>query len=159
YLASPTSYGFPGFTEQFGIVYRAQTSSFRYPPQPAEGAPEIVIKYEDSVAVLGMKLSTRRGDTIPKYGTGQAMNGRISFNNYDINGTNELYPVANDWALVADGSIALLSGREYRLRWINADGTKADSPRLPFTWDHNGDDEKQRIADSINTLRQKNYDE
>src|SRR3954464_4138752 len=49
YLASPSSYGYPGYSEAFGIVFRMQTNSFHYPNNPpAEGAPEIVIKYEDS---------------------------------------------------------------------------------------------------------------
>jgi hypothetical protein len=159
YLANPGSNGYPGFSETFGIVFRMQSSSFRYPNNPpAEGAPEIVIKYEDSVAIVGMKLSTRKGDTLAKYGTGQQMTARISWNNFDMNGNNEMFPIANDWALAADGSIAMLSGREYRLRWINTDGTKTESPRLPFTWDPNPDDEKQRIADSINVERQKSYE-
>jgi hypothetical protein len=159
YLANPNSYGHAGYSEAFGIVFRMQTNSFKYPNNPPpEGAPEIVIKYEDSIAVIGMKLSTRKGDTLTKYGTGQQMVARISWNNVDMNGTNELFPVSNDWALAADGSVALLSGREYRLRWINTDGTKTDSPRLPFTWDPNPDDEKQRMADSINAQRKQSYD-
>ena len=159
YLANPGSNGYPAFSEAFGIVFRMQSSSFKYPNNPpVEGAPEIVIKYEDSVAVVGMKLATRKGDTLVKYGTGQQMTARISWNNFDMNGNNEMWPVANDWAVMADGSIALLSGREYRLRWINTDGTKTESPRLPFTWDPNPDDEKTRIADSINTERRASYD-
>jgi hypothetical protein len=159
YLASPGSYGYPGYSEAFGIVFRMQTNSFKYPNNPpVEGSPEIVIKYEDSIAVVGMKLSTRKGDTLTKYGTGQQMVARISWNNFDMNGSNELFPVSNDWALAADGSIAILSGREYRLRWINTDGTKTESPRLPFTWDPNPDDEKQRMADSINAQRKQSYD-
>ena len=160
YLTSPGSNGYPGYSEAFGIVFRMQRPGFRYPTQmPPEGAPEIVQKYEDSVAVVGMKLSTRRGDTIVKYGTGQIRVMRISYNNVDSEDTEELWPTSNDWALMADGSIALLSGREYRLRWVDTTGAKTDSPRLPFTWDHNPDEEKMRIADSINASREKSYNE
>src|SRR3954469_24421813 len=77
YLSNPSSNGYPGFSETFGIVFRMQSSSFHYPDNPpAEGKPEIVIKYEDSSAVVGMKLSTRKGDTLVKYGTGQQMIAR-----------------------------------------------------------------------------------
>jgi hypothetical protein len=159
YLASPGSNGYPDYSDAFGIVFRMQTNSFKYPNNPpVEGAPEVVIKYEDSIAVVGMKLSTRKGDTLTKYGTGQQMTARISWNNFDMSGNNEMFPIANDWAVAADGSVALLSGREYRLRWINTDGTKSESPRLPFTWDPNPDDEKQRMADSINAQRKDSYD-
>ncbi|HET9423968.1 MAG TPA: hypothetical protein VFO55_01245 [Gemmatimonadaceae bacterium] len=160
YLSSPNSYGYPGFSEAFGLVFRMPSSSFRYPGQmPPEGAPEIVVRYEDSVAVVGMKLSTRRGDTIVKYGTGQVQTMRISYNNFRSDGRNELWPTTDDWAMMADGSIALLSGREYRVRFINPDGTKSEPPRLPFAWVHNPDAEKTRIADSINAVREKNYQE
>jgi hypothetical protein len=160
YLSNPSSNGYPGYSEAFGIVFRMQSSSFHYPENPpAEGKPELVIKYEDSVAIVGMKVATRKGDTLVKYGTGQQMIARISYNNFDMDSPEELFPTSNDWALAADGSIALLSGREYRLRWINSDGTKSEGPRLPFKWDHNSDEEKQQIADSINASREKNYDE
>jgi hypothetical protein len=160
YLSSPNSYGHPGFSESFGLVFRMGSSSFRYPSvPPPEGAPEVVIKYEDSVAVVGMKLSTRKGDTLVKYGTGQQMVARISYNNFERDESDELFAPSNDWALAADGSIALLSGREYRLRWVNTDGTRSESRRIPFRWDHNPDEEKQRIADSINTQRQRQYDD
>src|ERR1043165_8786933 len=159
YLASAGYNEYPDYSEAFGIVFRMQTNSFKYPNNPpVEGAPEVVIKYEDSIAVVGMKLSTRKGDTLTKYGTGQQMVARISRNNFDMNGMNEMFPVANDWAVAADGSVALLSGREYRLRWINTDGTKSESPRLPFTWGPNAGGEKERMADSINAQRKQSYD-
>ena len=46
----------------------------------------------------------------------QQMVARISWNNFEMNSTNELFPVSNDWALAADGSIALLSGRRAESR-------------------------------------------
>jgi hypothetical protein len=160
YLASPNSYGYPGYSDAFGLVFRMQTGGFHYNrPMPPEGAPAIVVKYEDSVAVVGLKLSTRRGDTLVKYGTGQVQTMRISWNNYNNESGNELWMPSNDWAMMSDGSIALLSGREYRLRFVDSTREKTDAPRLPFTWDHNPDDEKMRIADSINAGREKNYQE
>jgi hypothetical protein len=160
YLSNPGSNGYPGYSDAFGIVFRMQSSSFHYPDNPpAEGKPAIVIKYEDSVAIVGMKLSTRKGDTLVKYGTGQQMVATISYGDFDMDSPEDLFPNGNDWALASDGAIALLSGREYRLRWINTDGTKSEGPRLPFRWDHNSDEEKQQIADSINASREKNYND
>jgi hypothetical protein len=157
YLSSPTSYGYPGYSETFGIVFRVPSAGFRHPPQPPEGAPEIVVKYEDSVAAVGMKVATRKLDTLARISTGYAQVMRVSYNNVNVNSVNDLYPVPDDMVMIADGSIALLSGREYRLRFINLDGTRSDGPRIPFAWRHNSDDEKARIADSINTAREKMY--
>ena len=158
YLTSPTAYGFAGYSENFGVVFRVSGRGPQYPSiGPPEGAPEVVIKSEDSALVVAMKVATRRIDTLVAITLGTGTVTRISYNNYNVNSVNELYPVPDDWALMADGSIALLSGREYRLRWINTDGTRTESPRLPFTWRHNDDDEKARLADSINAAREKSY--
>jgi hypothetical protein len=124
---------------------------------PAEGVPDVVIKSEDSVLVMGLKIATRRADTLAHLTTGVGQIMRISSHGVNMNSVNELYPSPDDWVVTTDGSIALLSGREYRLRWINRDGTRSESPRLPFTWKHNDDDEKARLADSINAAREKSY--
>lgn len=157
YLSNPTSYGFPAYSEAFGIVYRVPTGGFRFPQMPAEGAAPITVRYEDSVAILGLKLATRRADTVARLGSGNIQTMRVSFNDISTTSGSDLYPTSDDWAVAADGSIALLSGREYRVRWINLDGTRSDSPRIPFSWKHNPDDEKQRIVDSINASREKQY--
>ena len=41
--------------------------------------------------------------------------------------------------------VALGGAGTASVRWVNTDGSKTESPRLPFTWDPNPDDEKQRI--------------
>ena len=158
YLTSPTSYGYPGYSDAFGLVFRMSGPGLKWPTSmPPEGAPEVVVKGEDSVLVVALKIATRRVDTLARLTTGVGQVMKISYNNVNTNSTNDLYPVPDDWAVTADGSIALLSGREYRLRWINPDGSRTESPRLPFTWRHNDDDEKARLADSINAGREKAY--
>ena len=35
-----------------------------------------------------------------------------------------------------DGSVAILRGRDYHIDWINADGSRVSSPKMPFDWKH-----------------------
>jgi hypothetical protein len=158
YLTSPSSYGHPGYSEAFGIVFRRNGPGLPWPTSmPPEGAPEVVIKGEDSSLVVALNVSTRKMDTLARLSVGEGSMMRISYNNVNQTSFGDLYPIPDDWTLAADGSIALLGGREYRVRWINPDRSRTESPRLPFTWFHVDDDEKVRLADSINAGREKAY--
>ena len=59
----------------------------------------------------------------------QDENGRITM-------TSEInpLPVVDEWAMVSDGSVALIRGRDYHIDWVNADGTRSSSPKIPFEW-------------------------
>ena len=51
-------------------------------------------------------------------------------------------PVVDDWAVLPDGAIALLRGKDYRLEVINADGTRAAGEKVAFDWQRLTDDDK-----------------
>ncbi len=159
YLVSPASYGYPGYSEAFGLVFREAFSSslFNRLPRPAEGAPAVTMRVEDSVTVLAMKIATRRVDTLARLSTGSVQTITMTYNSSMSSGTPALFPVADDWAVMADGSVAILSGREYRVYWQNADGTRTPGPRIPYPWRHLTDDDKQHVVDSINAARLKSY--
>jgi hypothetical protein len=158
YLVSPSSWGYPTYSEKLGIVFKASGPGMRWPTQmPPEGAPEVVIKGEDSSVVLAMDVATRKIDTLARLSVGYQTVMKISYNNVNSDDVGDLFPIPDDWAVMADGSVALLGGREYRIRWINPDGTHSESPRLPYVWKRNDDNEKQRLVDSINAGREKSY--
>ncbi len=162
YMVSSSSYGFPGYSERFGLVFRVpRSTSMATMTQlmPLEGAPEVTIKREDSAYVMGLDVSTRRLDTLGAFGTGSMQMIRLSYLSTMTTTAPVLYPVSDDWTVMADGSVAILSGREYRIHWLNVDGTRTDSPRIPFPWKHLDDAMKQTIADSINAAREQSYQE
>jgi hypothetical protein len=91
-------------------------------------------------------------DTVVKVPTGRATVQYISATGIRSEATSAnaaLFTVSDTWAVASDGSIAILRGHEYRIDWLNPDGTRTASPRLPFDWQHNTDADKIRIADSI----------
>ena len=70
------------------------------------------------------------------------------------NGGMSISPVINpvqivdDWAVVSDGSIAVVRGRDYHVDWLSADGTVTPSPKMPFDWQRMSDDDKIAAIDS-----------
>ena len=44
-----------------------------------------------------------------------------------------------------DGSVAILRGSDYNIEWINADGTRVSTPKMPFDWKRLSDDDKAAI--------------
>ena len=54
----------------------------------------------------------------------------------------------DEWAVLADGSIAFVRGHDYHIDWIRPNGATASSAKLPFDWKQLNDDDKRRIIDS-----------
>jgi hypothetical protein len=57
-------------------------------------------------------------------------------------------PTEDAWAVLSDGTIAFVRGQDYHVDWINPDGTKSATTKLPFDWKRLSDEDKQKLADS-----------
>jgi hypothetical protein len=57
----------------------------------------------------------------------------------------------DDWALLSDGSIAMVRGSDYHVDFIRPNGTRESAAKLPFDWKEIPEREKQRIIDSART--------
>jgi hypothetical protein len=64
-----------------------------------------------------------------------------------VQAINPLYYV-DDFAVLSDGTIAIVRGSDYHVDWIHPDGTTTASPGLPFEWKRLTDSDKQGIIDS-----------
>ena len=158
YLTNPTAYGYPGYSQKLGIVYRLPM------PRPAlqrpqYGEPEITKKYDDSALVLTMNMKRRTVDTLVKLATGSIVTIKMSANNTNSNTTTPIFPIFDDWAVTNDGAVAVLRGREYRIDFYDSGGVKTPGPRLPYAWKQVDDDERTRLVDSINGQRKKQFDD
>jgi hypothetical protein len=67
----------------------------------------------------------------------------------------------DEWAVLANGSVAFVRGHDYHIDWIQADGSATSTPKLPFDWKRETDDDKQKLGDSLraaqNPLLEKGY--
>lgn len=147
--------GFPATDGRGRVVYRISAR-----PEPPKVAPPAGVPYipspPDSAYVVSIDLDTRAMDTlgvvkIPKivYQIHQSAEGYLSISVM----TNPM-PTTDDWAVLPNGDVAFVRGRDYRVEYRHPDGTWTSSAKLPFDWRRLNDDDKQKFVDSLkNTNR------
>ena len=144
--------GTPAFDASGKLVYRAPPNFGM--PQFGPNGPVGMPTPPESSAVVRVDLATRKIDTvafvkIPKMNVQMTNdNGRISISMQ----TNPL-PVVDEWTVLSDGSVAIVRGRDYHVDWINADGSKTSSAKIPFEWQRLTDEDKVAFIDSVKAAR------
>jgi len=148
------AFGAAGFDTQGRLVYRAPPR-FNFRPNPNGAFTPPVMP--DSAPIVRVDLATRKLDTVtflkvfaPKMSVTQGENGRMS-----INSIVDPLPVIDDWAVLTDGTVAVLRGRDFHLDAIGADGKVASSGKVPHDWQRMSDDEKVAFLDSTKTAMEK----
>lgn len=150
--------GAPALDAGGRLVYRAPPR-FRMMggPPGAGGAPPGPPSMPDSAAIVRVDLSSRVLDTVgfiktPKMNmiVNRSDDGRVSM-------TSEInpLPLVDDWTVLSDGTIAIVRGRDYHVDFIDPDGTKRSSPKVPFEWVRMGDEQKVAFIDSVKAQRER----
>lgn len=158
FFANPFgSFGWPGADAKGRIVYRIPARAMSFPVMTPSGIPYVPPE-PDSAFIIAMNLETRRPDTlgtihIPKSETRIRRTGEGSFTFEQV--MNPL-PATDDWALLPDGAVAFVRWRDYRVEFLNPDGTRTSSQKLPFEWLRITDEDKARLVDSTRTAQQRN---
>ncbi len=111
----------------------------------------------DTLAIVRVDLATRKVDTvtfvkIPKTSTQvvRGDDGGISVN-IEVNPL----PVVDEWAILPDGTIGVIRGKDYHVEWIATDGTKSSSVKIPFDWKRLTDEQKVTFLDSLKVQRER----
>jgi hypothetical protein len=157
YVSGLGNFGMPGVDAKGRIVYRIPAQ-----PAPPKVAPPPGVPYfpqpPDSAFVVGVHLDTRKLDTlgvvrIPK----QEMRFRQTLEGYlTLDVINNPMPSTDDWAVLPDGTIAFVRGRDYRIDYLKPDGTTTSSQKLPYEWLRMLDEDKERFIDSTKNVLRKN---
>jgi len=108
----------------------------------------------DSVPIVRVDFDTRAADTVtfvkvPKNET-QMTRGEDGGTRLTIR-INPM-PQADDWALLADGTVAVIRVLDYHVDYYRPDGSHVASDKLPFDWKRITDDDKVKLVDSLQTL-------
>ena len=141
-------FGTPGFDAQGRLVYFAPPS-FRAPsPSPSGGMP--TMEPPDSALIVRFDFATRTLDTadvirIPK--TRMEMS-RDEQGRFHMAMTAFPPRTVDDWGVTADGAVAVVRGLDYHVDWLEPDGTRTATPRMPYAWEHLSDEEKTALIDS-----------
>ena len=135
------------------LVYRGGLTIVRPPVVQSgrgNGAPAFTApEFPDSSAIVRVDLASRKLDTAAffkiartKMKTEQTERG-ISMTSE----TNPL-PIVDDWAVLADGSIAIFRGQDYHVDFLDGSGAMTNGGKLPFDWQRLDDDAKIAVIDS-----------
>lgn len=65
---------------------------------------------------------------------------------------NPLPAAPDDWAVLSDGSLAIVRAHDYHIDWVLADGTAVTTARMPFDWRRVTDQDKQAKVDSARKI-------
>jgi hypothetical protein len=145
-------FGNPGFDAQGRLVYR---SFFRpaFAPPVAGRAPVMPV-FPDTAALVRFDLAARKLDTaafikIPKLTMNVSQDERGGMR---LTSLNNPLPVVDDWAVMSDGTLAIVRGRDYRVEFLNADGTRTAGEKIPFEWQRLTDEDKVALIDSAKAM-------
>lgn len=149
--------GTPGFDAQGRLVYRAQMRLSQKAMQAMQPGQFQMPALPESSFVVRVDLKTRKVDTaatfrIPKINMNVTRddNGRVM-----VTSTVNPIPWTDDWALLSDGTLAVVRGQDYRVDLIGPDGKVTSAPKLPFEWQRLSDEDKTAIIDSTRTAIEK----
>ena len=145
-----------GTDDKGRIIYRMWAEPAR-PARIPRGVPWFPMP-PDSQFIVALDLETRKLDTvgsykIPKedYTVRQSPNGGISVSN----NINPL-PSTDDWAVLSDGTIAIVRGIDYRIDTRGADGKWKEGAKVPYDWRPMPDSAKKALVDSVREAQGKN---
>lgn len=108
----------------------------------------------DSVPIVRVDFDKRSADTVtfvkvPKNET-QMTRGEDGSTRLTVK-INPM-PQADDWALLADGTVAVMRVLDYHVDYYRPDGKVVSSNKLPFDWKRISDEDKGKLVDSLQAL-------
>ncbi|HEV8410362.1 MAG TPA: hypothetical protein VGQ30_07625 [Gemmatimonadaceae bacterium] len=149
--------GTPGYDPQGRLVYRSQIRPNMNFSKATAGLPQMPQLPESSI-VVRVDLKTRKVDTaatfrIPKLTfnmTRDDNTGRVQ-----ISTTVNPMPWTDDWALLADGTLAIVRGQDYRVDLVSPDGKLTQGSKMAFDWQRMTDEDKRALIDSTRDAMEK----
>jgi hypothetical protein len=153
--------GTPGVDPLGRLVFRAQIQPVFAQGRGAPGAGPagfVMPTLPESSLVMRVDLKSRKVDTVASFRIPKIMmNVTRDDNTGSIRMTSTVNPIpwTDDWALLADGSVAIIRGQDYRVDLIGPDGKMTTGSKLAFEWQRLSDEDKMKIIDSTRTALEK----
>ncbi len=124
-------------------------------PGAARTGPPTMPDIPDSAFIVSVNLATRKIDTLGyirtpkvKLEAKQLEGGGVSMQSM----LNPL-PVVDDWAVLSDGTLALVRGRDYHVDYVAPDGTSRSAAKIAFDWQRMTEEDKVAFIDSVKAAR------
>ena len=159
-FGSPAGYpiGYAWTDAQRRLIYRGEFRAM--PAQPAPGQPRIN-RGADSAPLLRADFETRTVDTIARIRIRNPATVKTVATDSGSKVTIILNPVqlSDEWAVLSDGTIAIVRSHDYHIDWIDPDGARRSSSKMAFDWRRLSEADKRVIADSQAALYRKSLDD
>jgi hypothetical protein len=109
----------------------------------------------DSAAIVRMDLVSRAMDTIGFIKTPKVKVDVTRDDNGRVTAATQInpLPVVDDWAVLPDGSVAFVRGRDYHVDFVSAEGSRTSAVKIPFEWQRLTDEDKVAFIDSLKAAR------
>jgi len=147
--------GFPGFDARGRLVYRATGLNFNRRGFGGGGGGFQPPTFPDSTPLVRFDLATRKLDTVAKIKVAAPrINVLENEGRRQISLTVNPMPEVDDWAVLPDGTIAIVR-KDYHIDYIDADGKKTASSRIPYDWQRLTDSAKSAVIDSVRALTER----
>jgi hypothetical protein len=149
--------GWPGMDAKGRVVYRIPARATPPRVRPPADMPYFP-QDPDSAFVVAVDLETRMADTLATIRTPKIVMKmrRTGEGNFTFDQVMNPLPASDDWAVLPDGSVALVRSLDYRVEYLNPDGSRTSSPKLPYEWQRITDEDKQRMVDSVRKAQGRN---
>lgn len=150
-------FGAPGFDPSGKLVYRAPPNFQGLAPRPsANGLPQIPSPPE-SAAIVRFDLASRKLDTATFFRTPKIVMNVTRSNDGGVRVMSSMNPLpqGDDWALLPDGTIALVRTRDYHVDFLAPNGTLSSAAKIPFAWERLTDSGKVAFIDSARVAIEK----
>jgi hypothetical protein len=159
FLGLPAAFGRPGFDAKGRLIYRTILPPALRPTPTPSGSQEVKLTpvNADSAPIVRGDFDTRRIDTLawmktPSQGrVGMEMKENPAGGAPSITMHMKMNPfnMADEWSLLSDGTVAIVRVHDYHIDWVDPDGTKRTSPKMPIDWRRYTDAERQQRVDSL----------
>jgi hypothetical protein len=145
--------GVPGIDAKGRWVYRGQTPPATRPNVVPGGPPGLMLG-PDSAPIVRVDLATHALDTVAMY---RVFKLKAKVYPRDNGGTWSMIesnpiPMVDEWAVLADGSVAIVRAQDYHIDFVNADGSMTRGPKMAYAWEPLSDDAKIALVDSMKKL-------
>jgi hypothetical protein len=162
FLGIPAAFGRPGFDPKGRLIYRTQIPPNIRPAPTPSGDQKVAMTpvNPDSAPILRGDFDTRKVDTIAWLKTPTQGRMGMEMKENPAGGVPSItmhmmvnpFPMADEWSLLSDGTIAIVRAHDYHIDWIDPDGTHRSSPKMPIDWRRYTDDERHQRVDSLKRL-------
>ena len=150
-------FGAPGFDPSGKLVYRAPPNFAAFARGPgANGLPPIPA-IPESAAIVRFDLASRRLDTATFFRTPKVVMNVTRTNDGNVRVLPQINPLpqGDDWALLPDGTIALVRTRDYHVDFLSPEGKLTSAPKISYPWERLTDSAKVAFIDSARVAIEK----